>query len=83
MSFKNILLFILGFILSGGLFTVLVYVTDLLNDRLVLYIGTIIISMLAFLVQRKKIKPLTYGFFVGCIPIVIIIVGFIVISSLH
>ncbi len=83
MNLKLILKFILGLMLSGGLFSVSIYITDLLNDRLPLYIGVVIISILGFLIQRKKIKPLTYGFLVGFIPIAIIIAIFIVVSSLH
>ncbi len=83
MNLKTILIFILGFILSGGLFTISIYVTDLLNDRLALYIGVGIISILGFLIQRKKIKPLTYGFLIGFIPIVLMIAIFTAVSSLH
>jgi len=83
MNLKIILKFILGLILSGGIFTISIYVTDLLNDRLALYIGIGIISILGYLIQRKKIKSLTYGFLAGLIPIVIIIAIFLVVSSLH
>lgn len=83
MNLKVILKFILGLILSVGLFTVSIYLTDLLNDRLPLYVGIVIISTLSFLIKRKKIKPLTYGFLVGFIPIAIIIAIFTAVSSLH
>ena len=83
MNLKKILIFILGFILSGGLFAISIYMTDLINDRLALYIGVGIISILGIIVERKKIKPLTLGFLIGFIPVAIIIAGFIVISSLH
>ncbi len=68
---------------SGGLFIVSIYLTDILNNRLMLYIGSIVIAILGFIVQRKKIKPLTFGFWIGCIPILIIIIGFIIVSSIH
>ena len=83
MNTNNFFSFIIGFILSGGLFTFSIYITDLINDRIPLYIGAIIISILGYLIQRKKIKSLTLGFWVGFIPILLLITGFIVVSSLH
>lgn len=83
MNTNKILSFVIGFILSCGLFIFSIYITDLINDRIALYIGIIIILILGFVIQRKKIKSLTFGFWVGFIPILLLITGFIVVSSLH
>jgi len=83
MNTNKILSFVIGLILSCGLFIFSIYITDLINDRIALYIGIIIILILGFVIQRKKIKSLTFGFWVGFIPILLLITGFIVVSSLH
>lgn len=83
MNVKSSLQFLIGIILSGGLFVVSVYLTDITNNRLTIYIGIGIIALFGFLIKRKKIKPLTIGYWIGFIPIIILILGFLVISSLH
>lgn len=83
MTIKVILKFILGLLLSGGIFILSLYITDLVNDRLPLYMGFGLILILGYIILRKNIKPLTIGYWVGLIPIAVIIIGFLMVSSLH
>ncbi len=79
----NILLFILGVFLSGGVFIISIILASILNSRLPIFIAAGFIALSSYLVSKKKIKMLSLGLWIGFLPIILAILLFIIASSIH